>query len=608
MSKTIFIFLLTFFLHTLSVNAATFYVDLNGSDQNNGTLDNPFRTIQKAAGVVKAGDTVKVRPGVYYERVVIQTSGLPDQPITFEGEKGAIGQWLTAIDGSVPTSGWVLAPEVAPGVYKTTSIPFNPYCMTVAIDGAVKDIPKLHNPPGDTHEGFIYLSKAADATEVTQTLGVEVNFWDGIEALYYHVDGTTYLRFRNGDNPNNKTITASMGTSDGSCFGLPAKSYITIKNFEIRGAWRGIDVRNTSHHIIVEGNQIIVTGREKIFIQSGANNIDVRNNVMHMGGLSTYLPGAWANGTYDGSAPYNLAVKEHIYRAYKFYLSDSETSSQEDSGIFLSSAGPNIRIYDNEIFNTLTGISLFESQNVDIYGNTIHGISSVGISLGPGTSAKVYGNLIYNCNINMRFGTVEDASNGRSAHVYNNKFYNPEGVGNHTYFHYKSPSSTQTEFSKFYFYHNSFAGGNYVFVPSAYALNNGGLKNTRFINNIFSANQIYGNGGLTFYEDDAMVELFDYNWLGGNYLSENPPAWAGSNNIFAKGNFVWSNVSLPDFILPKESLARSAGIDLSAEFKINGLTYQPLPGLESSYYAIDGPPDLGIILLLAPSNLRIVSP
>src|SRR6476619_4878241 len=60
-----------------SVNspAVTNYVATTGNDTNVGTLAAPWRTVQKAANTVAAGDTVLVRGGVYNERVTVNVSG-----------------------------------------------------------------------------------------------------------------------------------------------------------------------------------------------------------------------------------------------------------------------------------------------------------------------------------------------------------------------------------------------------------------------------------------------------------------------------------------------------------------------------------------------------
>jgi len=63
--------------------AATYYVATTGSDTDPGSLTQPWRTIQKAANSVAAGDTVYIRGGTYIGRVILATSGTPSARITF---------------------------------------------------------------------------------------------------------------------------------------------------------------------------------------------------------------------------------------------------------------------------------------------------------------------------------------------------------------------------------------------------------------------------------------------------------------------------------------------------------------------------------------------
>lgn len=58
-----------------SRSGVTYYVSTSGNDNNAGTLAAPWRTIQKAANTVHAGDTVQVMGGTYNEVVTMKTSG-----------------------------------------------------------------------------------------------------------------------------------------------------------------------------------------------------------------------------------------------------------------------------------------------------------------------------------------------------------------------------------------------------------------------------------------------------------------------------------------------------------------------------------------------------
>lgn len=61
----------------------TFYVAPDGDDNNPGTLEKPWRTIQKAADTLLAGDTVYLRQGVYAEHVRPKNSGAPGNEIAY---------------------------------------------------------------------------------------------------------------------------------------------------------------------------------------------------------------------------------------------------------------------------------------------------------------------------------------------------------------------------------------------------------------------------------------------------------------------------------------------------------------------------------------------
>ena len=72
-----------------SRSGVTYYVSTSGNDNNAGTLSAPWRTIQKAANTVHAGDTVQVRAGTYNEIVTMKTSGNASSGyITFQNYPG----------------------------------------------------------------------------------------------------------------------------------------------------------------------------------------------------------------------------------------------------------------------------------------------------------------------------------------------------------------------------------------------------------------------------------------------------------------------------------------------------------------------------------------
>jgi len=67
----------------------TYVVAPSGNDTNPGTAELPFATLQKAADVAGAGDTVVAKPGEYAGFNVEDKNGTAEAPIVFRGETGA---------------------------------------------------------------------------------------------------------------------------------------------------------------------------------------------------------------------------------------------------------------------------------------------------------------------------------------------------------------------------------------------------------------------------------------------------------------------------------------------------------------------------------------
>ena len=65
------------------------HVATTGSDSGDGSADRPFRTINRAASLAQAGDTVVVHEGEYREWVRPRRGGLSDQRrITYQAAAG----------------------------------------------------------------------------------------------------------------------------------------------------------------------------------------------------------------------------------------------------------------------------------------------------------------------------------------------------------------------------------------------------------------------------------------------------------------------------------------------------------------------------------------
>jgi len=87
--------------------AVTYFVDVNNRsarDSNPGTESQPWKTIGKATGLLKPGDTVLVKAGIYRELVTLSQSGTAAKPITIAVAPGAEGKVI--LNAAEPVMNW----------------------------------------------------------------------------------------------------------------------------------------------------------------------------------------------------------------------------------------------------------------------------------------------------------------------------------------------------------------------------------------------------------------------------------------------------------------------------------------------------------------------
>ena len=82
--QTIMVLCICFNLIEYKSIANTYYVDQSGSGD--------YISIGKVAGILKPGDSVYVREGVYNEYLSIEVSGTSDEPITISAIMGKVIQ------------------------------------------------------------------------------------------------------------------------------------------------------------------------------------------------------------------------------------------------------------------------------------------------------------------------------------------------------------------------------------------------------------------------------------------------------------------------------------------------------------------------------------
>ena len=109
-----------------------YYVNAKAKADGTGSKKAPFKTINQAASIARAGDEVIVAPGIYREQVIPRFGGTKDQRIVYRSEKplGAVITGSEVLKGWKKFKGDVWTVKVDNGVFGG----YNPYTTYVCGD------------------------------------------------------------------------------------------------------------------------------------------------------------------------------------------------------------------------------------------------------------------------------------------------------------------------------------------------------------------------------------------------------------------------------------------------------------------------------------------
>lgn len=577
-------------LLTIQAQAATYYVATTGNDTTGtGAVGSPWRTIGKSVTVATAGDTVNIAAGTFTEFVTNSASGTPLNQITFQGTRGGAGEWLTIIDPSTSLSvGWVAAPEIGAGVWKNTA-PFTTHELTiagkrVAFVNTTGNIAAAASAAYHTNyitTGSQLLSLSSSATVMTINLNLVVPFWDGIESLWSASGNTTYLRLRDGSDPNGLTIRVAPNTGALSTLipyyagvKLSGCSNVVWKNVQVQNAVGGFYLAGGTacRNNTIQSNSVI-GGVAGVFLDQEAHRNLLLGNSINCNFYGTTNTGAWAH---EDLVPYG--IRENHYLVSKYFMGNF--GSLYD-GIYLYYAGDSNVISGNFVGAGLgIGIEVQGYTDTPTYGtmvssNQVQGQPGSGIILDEGTvNVHVCGNVLYDNNFNIRIHNLGSPLEfARSHYIYRNCGWLPD-AGDQIFCHWATaPPEAYNEIV--WIYHNSFNGGlgiNFNENPGQTF-----YQQWRILNNIWSMADAMPNmfaAGMWF--SATSVGAFDYNvrlpkvapW-------NNPAAFEGPHEIIQNTN-EWSLASF-NFAIQPTSRAINAALDVSQAFVLKSVTYPALP-------------------------------
>jgi len=379
-----------------------YHVSKTGNDNNSGSSELSFLTIQKAANIAISGDAITVHKGIYRERISPPRGGTSDSKrITYRAAKGE----KVEIKGSEIINNWE---KFSGTVWKTTVSNslfgnYNPYIDLVKGDW-FNDKGRLH------HTGEVYLNgKSFWEMELLEKVlhpkAVKDNFDpEGSTCTWFceSDEENTYIYANfHGANPNKELVEINVRKS---CF-YPEKNninYITIQGFYMSHAatqWApptaeqlGLIGTNWSKGWIIENNVIRNSKCSGITLGKHGDEFDNTSENSAEGYVET-IKRALAKGWSKKN------IGSHIIR-------NNTISDCEQTGICGSMGGVFSVIENNNIYNIWTkrqwtgaemgGIKIHASIDMIIKNNRL-------ANCGRGLwldwmcqGARVTGNLLYN--------------------------------------------------------------------------------------------------------------------------------------------------------------------------------------------------------------------
>ena len=318
------IFLLIFFF-TASVNAAIYYVDQNhpkASDENPGTEELPWKTIQKAADTLVAGDIVLVKSGIYYQdgkcdvmtewgfhtcAIHPRNSGTADKPIIYmaypgdkviiDGGGSYIGFYIYGLD-YITIKGFEIQNTIQAGIWINYGSPNN----IILEDLTIHDV---------------------DGKKGNNIAGIKLN-------------GCANCIIRNTVIHN---ITANGDIANGHCIQSYDMTNTTIENNEMWNAAHGVFHKRSA----------------------GTKGAIIRNNLFHDIVSECVLYSI--SGT--GNPPH---IDQEFYQNICY---NTPRGVRFDGGTETSSLHSGIYIYNNIFDVSDTGIWLWGCKSINIWNNII---------------------------------------------------------------------------------------------------------------------------------------------------------------------------------------------------------------------------------------------
>lgn len=221
-----------------SCRAAVYYVSPSGNNEDLGTLQNPWQTIQKAAEEMQPGDTCFIREGTYREWIKPARGGSGENmPIVYSSYRDEIPiiKCSEKITSWIDQGGSLWKTEISDSIFGS----FNPF--TINISGKYLEI------GGEHHLGEVYFNEVSlYEVHLLEDVISSPNTW------YTEHSGSTTTIYANFDGNDPNAGLAEINTREFAFFPeITDLNYITLNGLTFRHGASNWEEPNKSQYGMV---------------------------------------------------------------------------------------------------------------------------------------------------------------------------------------------------------------------------------------------------------------------------------------------------------------------------------------------------------------------
>jgi len=326
----------------------TYYVAVTGSDTNPGSISEPFKTIQKGASVLAAGDTLLIRSGTYTEKVNIKNSGSSAGFITiknYPGEKVIVsGANTSGANLSIVNKSYIRIEGLELSNNSGNDTP-----MGISIEGAGTSIQIVNNKVYDITSNSNAHGIAVYGTNPTSPI---TNLLIEGNEVYNCKLGQSESMVLNGNVTAFKVINNKIHDNDN--IGIDFIGYEgTAGSGETDRARDGLCAGNIVYNISSINNPTYNDyGADGIYVDGG-KNIIIEGNFVKNCDIGIELASEHRGKTTDG-----ITVRNNLILDCTDYAALVFGGASNSNG-----TATNIKIYNNTVYNVDTALVISNANN-----------------------------------------------------------------------------------------------------------------------------------------------------------------------------------------------------------------------------------------------------